>query len=424
MRLALLATVVLVLGAAVSASAFGRAQGAAPELAFTAWIHDGSISGSAVCVASSARIRAARRLTGIATSGWFETAWSPDGARLAIAGSASTQLQPIRVARADGASPLVVSHPRRGLEEDRNPAWSPDGTRIAFARYVYYGPRTDYRRFGIWIIDLRTGRERQIDPHFGALAWSPTGDVLATDGSASGERMRLLTPDGRAVSTFEFRGDLESGFAWSPDGTRLALGGGTIVDRQGRVLARYAPQSTDAAVAHSPAWSPDGSTIVYARAAIGHAARPPASFLLQSDLFAVPAGGGTPTRLTDTPAISELAPAFRPAAPSRAGTSQACVLVGTAGRDAIRGTTAGDLIAAGAGDDRIYARRGDDVVVAGAGADFVNAGPGRDWVGGGKGRDRFFLRDRTVDVVHGHLGHDVAWADRTDRLAGVEGRRG
>jgi WD40 repeat protein len=422
-RRALLIAALLTLAVVTSAS--GQVSGAAPELTFTASIGDRGISGSAVCVGSSTQIGAARRLTRTATSGWFTTAWSPDGARIAIAGSATMRLQPIRVARADGSAARNVSRPRLATEEDLNPAWSPDGTQIAFARYVYFGPHTDYRRGGIWIVDLRTGRERQVDPYFGALAWSPTGDVLATDGSVSGEQVRLLTPDGRVVRTFAVPGEggEAGGFAWSPDGTRLALGGGMIVDRDGRVVGRYAPPSTDQAVSHSPAWSPNGSTIVYARAAVGYSGRPPARFLLKSDLFAVPAGGGTATRLTDTPDVSELAPEFRPAAPARAGTSQPCVLIGTARGDSIRGTRAGDLIAAGAGADRILAGGGNDVIAAGSGADFVNAGPGGDRLFGGRGNDRFFLSDGTIDVADGFLGRDVAQADRTDRLVGVETRR-
>jgi hypothetical protein len=74
------------------------------------------------------------------------------------------------------------------------------------------------------------------------------------------------------------------------------------------------------------------------------------------DLYLAQAAGGSPLRLTATSGISEANPAWRPGAPTRAGTSQACIAVGTSGRDVIRGTALDDLVDAGRGNDLVYGR--------------------------------------------------------------------
>lgn len=82
----------------------------------------------------------------------------------------------------------------------------------------------------------------------------------------------------------------------SPDGRRLAfrLGDGIGVaaaDGSGvRQLAGLPPG------AGGPAWSPDGTEIVFAAVAPGAG---------DSDLFVAPVEGGAPRRLTDTPGVSE-----------------------------------------------------------------------------------------------------------------------
>ena len=112
---------------------------------------------------------------------------------------------PIRVEPAAGGKLKAVTAPRLATESDSNPAWSPDGTRIAFSRYVSYGRHADYRRAGIWIVNLATRRERHLTRSFGSpLAWSPTGDVIAADlGNDLGEKIAILTPDGQFAGRFK-----------------------------------------------------------------------------------------------------------------------------------------------------------------------------------------------------------------------------
>jgi Tol biopolymer transport system component len=343
----------------------------------------------------------------LSSIGYASAAWSPDGERVALAGG-QRLTNPIRVENADGTRLRAVSRPRLATEDDSNPAWSPDGKTIAFSRYVSYGKHTDYSRFGVWMVDVRTRRERHLIHDFAnAIAWSPDGETIAADlGGDLEDTIVLLRRDGSVVRRFTVPGyrRFNGGVSWSPDGSRLAVGGGLIVDRGGSTVARYAPPSTDQAVSSGPAWSPDGATIVFARFSVQVHSRTNTWYSQPADLYAAPVSGGQPAALTHTPHVSEGGPAFRPGSAGRpAGTSQRCILEGTDRRDVIRGTEKGDLVDAGAGNDIVDGHRGSDVI------------------DGGAGNDRLRAQDRAVDYVFGGPGRDVAWIDaKLDRVANVE----
>jgi dipeptidyl aminopeptidase/acylaminoacyl peptidase len=343
----------------------------------------------------------------LSSIGYASAAWSPDGERVALAGG-QRLTNPIRVENADGTRLRAVSRPRLATEDDSNPAWSPDGKTIAFSRYVFYGKHTDYSRFGVWMVDVRTRRERHLIHDFAnAIAWSPDGETIAADlGGDLEDTIVLLRRDGSVVRRFTVTGYRRfiGGVSWSPDGSRLAVGGGLIVDRAGSTVARYAPPPTDQAVSSGPVWSPDSATIVFARFSVQVQSRTNTWYALPADLYATSVPRGQPMALTHTPHISEGGPAFRPETAVRsAGTSQPCIFEGTDRRDVIRGTAKGDLIYAGAEDDVVDGRRGSDVI------------------DGGAGHDRLHARDRAVDYVFGGPGRDVAWIDpKLDRVAGVE----
>jgi Ca2+-binding RTX toxin-like protein len=217
---------------------------------------------------------------------------------------------------------------------------------------------------------------------------------------------------------------LEDGLAWSPDGSRLAVGGGAIFDRAGHLVGRYAPASSMQAVSHAPKWSLDGTTIVFERAAAQYYSWRYGSGLVlgNADLYAAAALGEETTRLTATPDFDETGVVFRPArGGGTAGTAQECAYEGTAARDVVYGTWGDDLISAGPGNDVVLGRGGNDLIVGGNGDDVLRGGPGHDEIRGDAGRDRLFARDRMWDNVFGGPGRDRAWVDRRrDSVTGVE----
>lgn len=163
-----------------------------------------------------------RKLT---TSGAWGPAWSPDGATIAF-----ERDDGIALMDSDGGA-------KRWLTEGRSPAWSPDGNRLSYTCRPGYD-ETDY----LWgfsdlcVLDLRDGTETVVVDH--ATDWPGVSDS-----------------------------------SWSPDGARIAF---TRISADGdeytrdRQLFTVRSDGTDltaipgtAPEAKEPAWSPDGTTIMY-----------------------------------------------------------------------------------------------------------------------------------------------------------------
>ena len=259
----------------------------------------------------------------------------------------------------------------------------------------------------------------------GEVAWSPTGDLIA---AVFGREVLLITPERTVVQTIVRPESnlvrLEDGLSWSPDGTRLAFGGGVIFDRSGQRAGSYAPPSTMEAVSHAPQWTSDGTTIVYERApAYYWSWRYGSGIALGSaDLYAFSVGGGETAQLTSTPQIDEGDVVLRPArGGGTAGTAQQCIYEGTDGADTVYGTGGDDLVSTGPGNDVVFGRGGNDLIVGGKGNDALYGGDGRDEIWGDAGNDRIHARDRRSDRVLGGLGRDRAWVDpRRDLVKTVE----
>ena len=423
----------------------------------------GHLNKTAVCVARDGDAAHGWRMAGLGSYQGFD--WSLNGSRFAVAFSRRST-GPILTAEADPSAGFrALTSPRLATEDDSAPKWSPDSRAVAFARYIFFGPHVDYRRFGMWLVDVRTGRERHLSRRFptaiawspdgqhlavrfhedlslfaasgrlewtisrgegssGEIAWSPSGDLLA---ARFGREVLLLTPQRTPVARITRPdtelGSLEVGLGWSPDGRQLALGGGEVYDRSGAPTGRYAAATSWEAVAFAPTWSPEGTAVVFERARPTRVVWRYGSDLqtLAADLYATRMPGGEPTALTTTAGIDEEGVVFRPARVSgTAGTARACMRVGTPGRDVIYGIRQDEFISTGADDDVLIGRSGSDLLLAGDGNDVVRAGGGRDEVVGGRGNDRFYARDRRADLISGGPGFDRAWVDRRDRVSAVE----
>ena len=187
--------------------------------------------------------------------------WSPDGRRLAVAASDD------RILIWDpetGRETARIHHPATTL------AWSPDGTRIASA---------DARSLGVRLWDARDGRS--CGPTLGPsspvwpLAWSPDGRRLATasvDYEKGAGRFELNVWDatsGERVIRVGDAGELRA-VAFSPDGTRLAMGGSEgiarVIDAAGRERAAL---FTGCMAITGLAYSPDGRRLYAAGAGMG-----------------------------------------------------------------------------------------------------------------------------------------------------------
>jgi len=156
-------------------------------------------------------------------------AWSPNGARLALA-------PPLRLRGESG----VRAGPEAG---GRCLAWSPDGRWIAADR-----------EGAVVLWDGEVARELPVDSPLVGLAWSPR--ALATRHRDGGVRFWR----GGALAA---RVDLGGGgpMRWSPDGGRLALtiqGGVALLDPAG---ARVGAIRGHTSTVRSLAWSPDGARL-------------------------------------------------------------------------------------------------------------------------------------------------------------------
>jgi Tol biopolymer transport system component len=179
---------------------------------------------------------------------------SPDGAWLAVAGwddsDSSRNGMYLRRVSDGGGLTLVTRNPTR--DRDQHADFSPDGGSIAFIRYN--SQRRGER--AVFVVNLDGTALRQITP------WGMAGCCTAS-----------WSPNGRWI-LFDARGDL---FVVHPDGTGLRQ----IVLHPG---SRH--------WAFEPAWSPDGSRIVFSMWVLA---------LGQDDIYTAKADGSDLFQVTNTP---------------------------------------------------------------------------------------------------------------------------
>jgi Tol biopolymer transport system component/tRNA A-37 threonylcarbamoyl transferase component Bud32 len=152
-------------------------------------------------------------------------AFSPDGNFIAFSWSGganqSNEKPGIFTMSVAGSPPTRVTS---GLGGERWPVWSPDGSRIAFVRSEMPG------QCGIFLVPAQGGPERRLldlrDDRYYWLAWSPDGHHLAFAERESPRDPYILSL--LSLDTLERRRLPASAlrFAFSPDGSALALIGG------------------------------------------------------------------------------------------------------------------------------------------------------------------------------------------------------
>jgi Tol biopolymer transport system component len=182
--------------------------------------------------------------------------WSPDGTRIAFVCCLPSR-DAIYVVDADGTDLRRIAD---APGEAGHPAWSPDGRRIAFSSFL------DGRTYVVGVaggprprILLREGTDASWSPDGSRLVFlsDRDGDLEIFTARADGSDQTQLT-DNRAP-------DYEP--AWSPDGRRILF----VSERDGNseVYAMSADGSRQVNLSRSPApddfpaWSPDGRSVAY-----------------------------------------------------------------------------------------------------------------------------------------------------------------
>jgi len=209
--------------------------------------------------------------------------WSPDGTKIAWVNFAG-EIGDIFVANGDGSGKTNLTNYAMA---DRGPNWSPDGSKIAFYRRISEGG-TD--RWEVYVMDANGANVTRLtdemcqshDP-----VWSPDGSKIAficgLDAyaevyvmNANGSNVVRLTQDDTSL----YRED--ASLNWSPDSTRLAygkyhnrkwkelqgIGDIYVVNVSTGAITRLTTDNDPPSL--SPAWSPDGTKIAFAKIVDGN----------------------------------------------------------------------------------------------------------------------------------------------------------
>lgn len=220
-----------------------------------------------------------------------EPVWSPDGTKIAFTRSATNGKGDIWVMNANGSAKARLTN--TDASEDL-PTWSPHGNRIAFSR-----------NGDIWIMNSDGSNQRRFtnDPGYETSpAWSPNNTKIAfvrtkyenccAPGDIwvkklhSSSRTRLTRDPQRLAS--DWSPD------WSPDGKKIVFTSTRHGDLEShsRIYIINASPESDAnrpkqltegtsTIDYDPAFSPDGTKIVFERADFGSG--PTKIFIMGSD---------------------------------------------------------------------------------------------------------------------------------------------
>jgi len=201
----------------------------------------------------------------------FYPAWSPDGTKIAFISNRANYLEgfEIFVVNADGTGLSQLTHNTSAVNWP--PAWSPDGTELVFFRQPYT------RGEGCNVCFL-----------------PPSIHKMKADGSG---QVRIADPPESGTVFMD----------WSPDGTKIVLAASDLwtIRPDGSGLTKIASGSGNS---QHPDWAPDGSQIVAPMANDN----PDIFGLNCCDLALYNADGSNRRRLTNTPEQDESLPAWSP----------------------------------------------------------------------------------------------------------------
>lgn len=265
-----------------------------------------------------------RRLLTAEPGRYGEPAWSPDGSRLALTLTVGTRTSRIATMNGDGSGLTEFTHcdPPECLG-DTSPAWAPDGSRIAWARVSGAGaviPESIFVQGGEPPTLALPGLAS-----VGGLTWAPDGTSIAFAAREEGRQGFSIyvanVGDGAVTRLTDCPvsecpvGDVHP--SWSPDGSSIVFARNDdlyVMSADGSDVRHLYSCQQWCTAALQPTWSPDGAEIAFV-VEVGE----------QRDLVVMAADGSDVRRLTDTP-TDEFSPTWQSAgapgpSPSPSGTT-------------------------------------------------------------------------------------------------------
>lgn len=211
-------------------------------------------------------------------------AWSPDGTRIAFSRFTGQELYMevvahLHVINSDGTGEVQLTN---SISQDYAPRWSPDGRRILFRRIdLWEEPEEFFAKRHLAIIDDDGGNEVNLETRafFGrSHYWTHDGERISIGDGGGVATVQDDGSDWKPVWPVTLSRIKFSGYAWSPDGCRIALVGKAPLENgqwesyikvlnldndEVRTVVRYTGDVFQAADIVAPQWSPDGRFIAY-----------------------------------------------------------------------------------------------------------------------------------------------------------------